>query len=194
MKKKRADDLETDDRFCSFSFSFFFWDRTIADHLFDCGKLDGVCSSSTDLKIITIFRYGKRSTIFLSSTCDAIVEKRKEKKKTVHSTNGDWLWKISPSLCCLSAGNSVNGLLSNYNAPLAMHYLSDIRPEPARGLISFWYQTWGLISFWYQTCDGSGFEFVRTNYVQHQPALQMFSTMGEASHLCRFTLVVARFD
>ena len=57
-----------------------------------------------------------------------------------------------------------------------MHYLSDIRPEPARGLISFWYQTWGLISFWYQTwglisfwyqtCDRSGFEFVRTNYVQ----------------------------
>ena len=90
------------------------------------------------------------------------------------------------------------------NAPLAMHYLSDIRPEPARGLISFWYQTWGLISFWYQTwglisfwyhtCDGSGFEFVRTNYVQHQTALQMFSTMGEASHLCRFTLVVGRFD
>ena len=107
---------------------------------------------------------------------------------------------------------------SIYNAPLAMHFLSDIRPEPARGLISFWYQTWGLISFWYQTwglisfwyqtwglisfwyqtCDGSGFEFVRTNYVQVtttcQTALQLFSTMGEASHLCRFTLVVDRFD
>ena len=25
----------------------------------------------------------------------------------------------------------------SHNAPLAMHYLSDIRPEPARGLISF---------------------------------------------------------
>ena len=84
--------------------------------------------------------------------------------------------------------------ISHDNAPLAMHYLSDIRPEPARGLISFWYQTWGLISFWYQTCDGSGFEFVRTNYVQHQTALQLFSTMGEASHLCQFTLVVGRFD
>ena len=90
------------------------------------------------------------------------------------------------------------------NAPLAMHYLSDIRPEPARGLISFWYQTWGLISFWYQTwglisfwyqtCDGSGFEFVRTKYVQHQLTLQLFSTMDETSHLCRFTLVVCRFD
>ena len=80
------------------------------------------------------------------------------------------------------------------NAPIDMHYLSDIRPEPDGGLISFWYQTWGLISFWYQTCDGSGFEFVRTNYVQHQTTLQLFSTMGEASHLCRFTLVVGRFD
>ena len=74
---------------------------------------------------------------------------------------------------------------TTHNAPLAMHYLADIRPEPARGLISFWYQTWGLISFWYQTwglisfwyqtwglisfwyqtCDGSGFEFVYA-YVQ----------------------------
>ena len=27
------------------------------------------------------------------------------------------------------------------NAPLAMHYLADIRPEPARGLISKRYQT-----------------------------------------------------
>ena len=85
-------------------------------------------------------------------------------------------------------------LASENNAPLAMHYLSDIRPEPARGLISFWYQTWGLISFWYQTwglisfwyqtCDGSGFEFVRTNYVQHQSALQLFSTTDRKFHVC----------
>ena len=32
------------------------------------------------------------------------------------------------------------------------------------------------------------------NYVHHQIALQLFSTMCEASHLCRFTLVVGRFD
>ena len=65
------------------------------------------------------------------------------------------------------------GTFSPHNAPPAMHYLSDIRPEPARGLRS--------------SCDGSAFEFVRTNYVQLLTALQMFSTMGEASHLCRFT-------
>ena len=81
---------------------FFFWDCTVADHLFDCGKLDLVCSSSTDLKIITIFRYVKRSAIFFSNTCGAIDKKKREKKekKTVHSTNEDWSeWKISPSLC-----------------------------------------------------------------------------------------------
>ena len=71
-------------------FLFFFLDCTVADHLFDCGKFDGVCSSSTDLKIITIFRYVKRSAIFFSNTCGAIVKKKKEKKKkTVHSTNED---------------------------------------------------------------------------------------------------------
>ena len=31
--------------------------------------IDGECSSSTDLKIITIFRYVKRCAIFLSNTC-----------------------------------------------------------------------------------------------------------------------------
>ena len=58
-----------------------FWDCTVADHLFDCGKLDGVCSSSTDLKIITIFRYVKRSAIFFSNTCGAIVKKKKKRKE-----------------------------------------------------------------------------------------------------------------
>ena len=83
------------------AFFSFFWDCTVADHLFDCGKLDWVCSSSTDLKIITIFRYVKRSAIFFSNTCGAIVKKinKKKNKKTVHSTNEDWSWKISPSLC-----------------------------------------------------------------------------------------------
>ena len=59
--------------------------------LSDCGKLDGVCSSSTDLKIITIFRYMKRSAIFFSNTCGAIVKKKKKRKekKTVGSTNED---------------------------------------------------------------------------------------------------------
>ena len=59
-------------------------------------------------------------------------------------------------------------------------YLFDIRP-----------QVWYLFDIRPVNC---GFEFVRTNYVQHQTALQLFSTMGEASHLCRFTLVVGRFD
>ena len=83
------------------AFFLFFWDCTVAVHLFDCGKLDGMCSSSTDLKIITIFRYVKRSAIFFSNTCGAIVKKkrRKKRKKTVHSTNEDWAWNISPSLC-----------------------------------------------------------------------------------------------
>ena len=76
--------------FFFFFFFFFFLDCAVdADHLFDCGKLDGVCSSSTDLKIITIFRYVKRSAIFFSNTCGAIVKKKKRKKKTVHSTNED---------------------------------------------------------------------------------------------------------
>ena len=93
--------MNKSDESCLF---FFFWDCTAADHLFDCGKLDGVCSSSTDLKIITIFRYLKRSAIFFSNTCGAIVKKKKKKKKrkekkTVHSTNEDWSWNISPSLC-----------------------------------------------------------------------------------------------
>ena len=71
-------------------FSFF----EIAQSLItcvDCGKLDGVCSSSTDLKIITIFRYVKRSAIFFSNTCGAIAkkERKEKKKKTVHSTNED---------------------------------------------------------------------------------------------------------
>ena len=79
-------------------FFFFFWDRTVANHLFDCGKHDGVCSSSTDLKFITIFRYVKRSAIFISNTCGAIVKKKRNDKKTVHSTNDDWSW-LSPSLC-----------------------------------------------------------------------------------------------
>ena len=57
-----------------------------------------MCSSSTDLKNITIFRYIKRSAIFFSNTCGAIVKKKK-KKNTVLSTNEDWSWKISPSLC-----------------------------------------------------------------------------------------------
>ena len=60
---------------------FFFRDRTVADHLFKCEKLDGVCSSSTDLKIITIFRYVKRCAIFLSNTCGAIVKKKKKRKE-----------------------------------------------------------------------------------------------------------------
>ena len=60
---------------------FFFFEIAVADHLFDCGKLDGVCSSSTDLKIITIFRYVNRSAIFFSNTCGAIVKKKKEKKR-----------------------------------------------------------------------------------------------------------------
>ena len=80
-------------------FFFFFWDRTIADHLFDCGKLDGVRSSSTDLKIITIFRYVKRSTIFSPVPVMPSSKKEKKRKKTVHRTNGDWSWEISPSLC-----------------------------------------------------------------------------------------------
>ena len=108
-----------------------------------------------------------------------------------------WACKAENRICSLSYATKVRTRINNgdddynkknfsekaskgcfafYNAPLATHYLSNIRPEPARGLISFWYQTWGLISFWYQTwglisfwyqtCDGSGFEFVCTNYVQ----------------------------
>ena len=90
--------MNKSDESCLF---FFFWDCAVADHLFDCSKLDGVCSSSTDLKIITIFQYVKRSSIFVSNTCGAIVKKKKRKKekKTVHSTNEDWSWKISPFLC-----------------------------------------------------------------------------------------------
>ena len=38
---------------------------------------------------------------------------------------------------------------------------------------SYIIRDWGLISLWYQSCDGCGFEFVRTNYVQHQTALQV---------------------
>ena len=61
---------------------------------FDCGKFDGVCSSYTDLRIITIFRYVKRSAIFFSNTCGSIVkkkkkEKKRQEKKTVNSTNED---------------------------------------------------------------------------------------------------------
>ena len=70
--------MNKSDESCLF---FFFWDCTVADHLFDCGQLDGECSSSTDLKLITIFRYMKRSAIFFSNTCGAIVKKKKEKKK-----------------------------------------------------------------------------------------------------------------
>ena len=60
---------------------FFFFDCTVADHLFDCRKLDGVCSSSTELNIITIFHYVKRSAIFISNTCGAIVKKKGKGKK-----------------------------------------------------------------------------------------------------------------
>ena len=59
--------------------------------VFECEKFDGVCSRSTSLKIITIFRYVKRRAILLSNTCGAIVKKKKRKeKKTVHSTDDNW--------------------------------------------------------------------------------------------------------
>ena len=103
--------------------------------------------------------------------------------KNAERTKGQNNWFIVMRTISVVNLNTINASAADlwqiktaHNAPLAMHYLSDIRPEPARGLISFWYQTWGLISFWYQTwglisfwyqtCDGSGFEFVRTNYVQ----------------------------
>ena len=72
--------MNKSDESCFFFF-FFFIDCTVADHLFDCGKLDGVWSSSTDLKNITIFRYMKRSAIFFSNTCGAIVKKKKKERK-----------------------------------------------------------------------------------------------------------------
>ena len=87
--------MNKSDESCFFS---FFWDCTVADHLFDCGKLDGMCSGSTDLKIITIFRYVKRSAISSPIPVVPSLKKKKGKeKKTVHSTNEDS--KISPSLC-----------------------------------------------------------------------------------------------
>ena len=68
--------MNKSDESCLF---FFFSDCTVADHLFDCGKLDGVCSSSTDLKIITIFRYVKSSAI--SSPIPVVPSLKKKKRK-----------------------------------------------------------------------------------------------------------------
>ena len=82
-------------------FSFFEIAQSLITFLI-AGKLDGVCSSSTDLKIITIFsiREEKRNFLLQYLWCHRWKkEKEKKRKKTVHSTNEDWSWKISPSLC-----------------------------------------------------------------------------------------------
>ena len=99
----------SDESWLFFFFFFFFFDRTMADHLFHCGKLDGVCSSSIDLKIITIFWYMKWSTIFLFNTSDAIVKKKKKKKEKRLSIARTMIDPERYRL--LSAGNSGNGLL-----------------------------------------------------------------------------------
>ena len=86
---------------------FSFWDHTAADQHFDCRKLQGLCSTatSTDLNVITILRFGKRSAFFLSDTSlEPSVKKGKERKKMVHIKNFDW--QILP----IQAGNSGNGL------------------------------------------------------------------------------------
>ena len=79
--------------------AFFFWNLIVAYHLFGCGKIDGVCSSSTDLQIITIFRYAWRDEQNFSRQYLWYHLKKKRQLKTVHSTNADWSWQISPSLC-----------------------------------------------------------------------------------------------
>ena len=69
----------------------------------------------------------------------------------VFSTSPGALCRISSSVAGLIPGERTSatprsvlqisdrhlGRYPIHNAPLAMHYLSDIRPEPARGLISF---------------------------------------------------------
>ena len=75
-------------------FFLFFWDCTVADHLFDCGKLDGVCSSSTDLKIITIFDTWREAQF---SSPIPVVPSLKKKRLSIARTKIDH--EISPSLC-----------------------------------------------------------------------------------------------
>ena len=54
----------------------FFFNCTAAYRVFDFGKLYGLCSSSTDLKIkITHLRNVNRSAIFLSNNLGAINKK-----------------------------------------------------------------------------------------------------------------------
>ena len=92
------------------------------------------------------------------------------------------------------------------SAPLAMHYLSDILSQPEVWYLfdirpEVWYlfdirpEVWYLFDIRPVTGLASNL-YVQIMYklLQHQTALQLFSTMGEASHLCRFTLVVGRFD
>ena len=125
------------------AFFFFFWDCTVADHLFDCGKLDGECSSSTDLKLITIFRYMKRSAIFFSNTCGAIVKKKrkkKEKKLSIARTKID-----HERYRLLSAGHSEIGLFC-----ISTFFLRIVVSSHDKGIGNF-NEQWAKASHCFQT-------------------------------------------
>ena len=84
---------------------FFFFFFVIAQSLIMITFLIAGNLTEQLTKLITIFRYVKRSAIFLSNTCGAIVKKkRKEKKLSMARTIDDDRYRL------LSAGKSGNGL------------------------------------------------------------------------------------
>ena len=79
---------------------FFFWDYTVADHLFDAGNLTECVQVQLTWKLSRFFDTWREAQF--SSPIPVVPwwkkKRKKKRKKTVHITNEDWSWKISPSL------------------------------------------------------------------------------------------------
>ena len=121
-------------------------------------------------------------------------KKRKKKDKWNQSSLKNMRNKLRLSFvddveCCIE-----------HNAPLAMcmHYLSDIRPEPARGLISFWYQAsvWYLFDIRFVTGQATNLYVQFMYFIYNIAVVQLFS-QRVMFHICacsHWLLTVGRLD
>ena len=85
--------------FFSFFFFFFFDIPQSLIIFLIAGNLTECVQVQLTWKLSRFFDTWREAQFFSPVPVMPSLKKRKEKKKTVHSTNGGWSWKISPSLC-----------------------------------------------------------------------------------------------